>query len=136
MKKELFKIFENFTITDISEEVVAEIVNDLNNDSATLNSMFLSVLEVLEKALTGLNENEVVIANSHVEYILAMEFTAKAVQLIMKHKKHLIKLEPTVAESIKLNTSSIINAVETISKLQAERLKSLEPEELLIALTT
>lgn len=136
MKKELFKIFENFTIEDVNEEVVAEIITDLNNDSATLNSMFLSLLGVLEKALTGLNENEVVIANSNVEYILAMEFSAKAVQLVMKHKKHLIKLEPTVAESIKLNTSSIINAVDSITKIQAERLKGLEPEELLIALTT
>ena len=132
----MFKIFENFTIEDVNEEVVAEIITDLNNDSATLNSMFLSLLGVLEKALTGLNENEVVIANSNVEYILAMEFSAKAVQLVMKHKKHLIKLEPTVAESIKLNTSSIINAVDSITKIQAERLKGLEPEELLIALTT
>lgn len=132
----MFIIFENFTIEDVNEEVVAEIIKDLNNDSATLDSMFLSLLGVLEKALTGLKENEVVIANSHVEYILAMEFSAKAVQLVMKHKKHLIKLEPTVAESIKLNTSSIINAVNSITKIQAERLKGLEPEELLMALTT
>lgn len=54
----------------------------------------------------------------------------------MEHKKDLIKIEPTVIESIKLNTSSIINAVEKISKLQTKRLKGLEPEELLIALTT
>ena len=132
----MFKIFENFTINDVDEELVAEIITDLNNDSATLNSMFLSLLGVLEKALTGLNENEVVIANSDIEYILAMEFSAKAVQLVIEHKKDLIKIEPTVIESIKLNTSSIINAVEKISKLQAKRLKSLEPEELLIALTT
>ena len=136
MKKELFKIFENLTIEDVNEEVVAEIISDLNNDSASLNFMFLSLLEVLEKALNGLTENEVVIANSNVEYILAMEFSAKAVQLVMKHKKDLIKVEPTVIESIKLNTSSIINAVENISKLQAERLKGLEPEELLMVLTT
>ena len=132
----MFKIFENFTINDVDEELVTEIITDLNNDSATLNSMFLSLLGVLEKALTGLNENEVVIANSDIEYILAMEFSAKAVQLVIEHKKDLIKIEPTVIESIKLNTSSIINAVEKISKLQAKRLKSLEPEELLIALTT
>jgi len=132
----LFKIFENLTIEDVNEEVVAEIISDLNNDSASLNFMFLSLLEVLEKALNGLTENEVVIANSNVEYILAMEFSAKAVQLVMKHKKDLIKVEPTVIESIKLNTSSIINAVENISKLQAERLKGLEPEELLMILTT
>ena len=136
MKKELFKIFENLTIEDVNEEVVAEIISDLNNDSASLNFMFLSLLEVLEKALNGLTENEVVIANSDIEYILAMEFSAKAVQLVMKHKKDLIKVEPTVIESIKLNTSSIINAVENISKLQAERLKGLEPEELLMVLTT
>lgn len=132
----MFKIFENLTIEDVNEEVVAEIISDLNNDSASLNFMFLSLLEVLEKALNGLTENEVVIANSNVEYILAMEFSAKAVQLVMKHKKDLIKVEPTVIESIKLNTSSIINAVENISKLQAERLKGLEPEELLMILTT
>lgn len=132
----MFIIFENLTIEDVNEEVVAEIISDLNNDSASLNFMFLSLLEVLEKALNGLTENEVVIANSNVEYILAMEFSAKAVQLVMKHKKDLIKVEPTVIESIKLNTSSIINAVENISKLQAERLKGLEPEELLMVLTT
>lgn len=132
----MFIIFENLTIEDVNEEVVAEIISDLNNDSASLNFMFLSLLEVLEKALNGLTENEVVIANSNVEYILAMEFSAKAVQLVMKHKKDLIKVEPTVIESIKLNTSSIINAVENISKLQAERLKGLEPEELLMILTT
>lgn len=136
MKKELFKIFENFTIEDVNEEVVAEIVNDLNKDSATLNSMFLSTLEVLEKTLTALKENELVIANSHIEYILAMEFSAKAVQLIIEHKKDLIKIEPTKLEAIKLNTSSIINAIENISEIQTKRLKSLEPEELLIALTT
>lgn len=136
MKKELFKIFKNFNITDIPEEVVVEIVNDLNNDSATLNSMFLSLLGVLEKTLTELKENDVIIANSDVEYILAMEFSAKAVQLVIGNKKHLIKLEPTVEESIKLNTSSIINAVKNISEIQAERLKGLEPEELLISLTT
>ena len=132
----MFIIFENLTIEDVNEEVVAEIISDLNNDSASLNFMFLSLLEVLEKALNGLTENEVVIANSNVEYILAMEFSAKAVQLVMKHKKDLIKVEPTVIESIKLNTSSVINAVENISKLQAERLKGLEPEELLMVLTT
>lgn len=132
----MFKIFENFTIEDVDEELVAEIITDLNNDSATLNSMFLNLLEMLEDTLKRLLENNVVVANSDIEYILAMEFSAKAVQLVMKHKKHLIKLEPTVIESIKLNTSSIINAVEKISKLQTKRLKSLEPDELLIALTT
>ena len=132
----MFKIFENFTIEDVNEDVVAEIVNDLNKDSATLNSMFLSMLEVLEETLTELKENELVIANSHIEYILAMEFSAKAVQLIIEHKKDLIKLEPTKIEAIKLNTSSIINAVENISEIQTKRLKGLEPEELLMALTT
>ena len=98
--------------------------------------MFLSILEMLEDTLKKLLENNVVIANSDIEYILAFEFSSKTVQLVMEHKKDLIKIEPTVIESIKLNTSSIINAVEKISKLQAKRLKSLEPEELLIALTT
>ena len=132
----MFKIFENFTINDVNEELVAEIIEDLNNDSATLNSMFLSILGMLEDTLKKLLENNVVIANSDIEYILAFEFSAKTVQLVMKHKKDLIKIEPTVIESIKLNTSSIINAVDNISKLQSKRLKSLEPEELLIALTT
>ena len=132
----MFKIFENFTINDVDEELVDKIIEDLNNDSATLNSMFLSILEMLEDTLKKLLENNVVIANSDIEYILAFEFSSKTVQLVMEHKKDLIKIEPTVIESIKLNTSSIINAVEKISKLQAKRLKSLEPEELLIALTT
>ena len=132
----MFKIFEKYTIEDVPDEVVAEIIEDLNNDSANLNSMFLSLLEVLEGALTGLKENEVVIANSNVEYILAMEFSAKAVQLVIEHKKELIKTAPSTIEAIKLNTSSIINAVETISEIQAERLKNLDTGELLIALST
>lgn len=63
----MFKIFENFTINDVDEELVAEIIEDLNNDSATLNSMFLSILEMLEDTLKKLLENNVVIANSDIE---------------------------------------------------------------------
>ena len=39
-------------------------------------------------------------------------------------------------DSIIINAKSILNAVETIRKLQTEKLKELTPEELLIALTT
>lgn len=39
-------------------------------------------------------------------------------------------------DSILVNAKSILNAVETIRKLQTKKLKELTPEELLVALTT
>ena len=132
----MFIIFENFTIEDVPEEITTDIIEELNSDSASYNEMFLKILSFLEELLVEFKNSNTIIANSNIDYILAFEFSAKSVQLVIKHKKHLIKIEPSEVERLKLNTSSIINAVESISKIQAERLKDLEPDELLVALTT
>lgn len=133
---ELIKIFEKFTIEDVPDIVESEIIKDLNSNTDVLNSMLLDVLNILDDALTELNKEEGIIANSHIEYILAMELTAKSILLVIKHKKDLIKIEPSRVEAIKINASSIINAVEQISEIQSQRIKKLDVEELLVVLTS
>ena len=61
---------------------------------------------------------------------------AKHLVLIIEHEKEDLKILSSEIESILINAKSILNAVETIRKLQTKKLKELTPEELLIALTT
>lgn len=61
---------------------------------------------------------------------------AKHLVLIIEHEKEDLKILSSEMESILINAKSILNAVETIRKLQTKKLKELTPEELLIALTT
>ena len=55
---------------------------------------------------------------------------------MLEQEEGFIKVAPSEKESIIVNCSSILNAVETISEIQPERLKKLNTEELLVALTT
>lgn len=55
---------------------------------------------------------------------------------MLEQEEGFIKVAPSEKESIIINCSSILNAVETISEIQPERLKKLNTEELLVALTT
>ena len=61
---------------------------------------------------------------------------AKHLVLIIEHEKEDLKILSSEMKSILINAKSILNAVETIRKLQTKKLKELTPEELLIALTT
>lgn len=133
----MFKIFENLTIEDVPDLVINEIIKEINLDPTIYNKMFLKILASLEDLLRELNNDKSsVISNSFIEYIITFEFSAKSIQLVINDKKELIKIMPSEVESIKLNTSSIINAVEQIKKIQNERLGKLNPEELLVVLTT
>jgi len=133
----VFKIFENLTIEDVPDLVINEIIKEINLDPTIYNKMFLKILASLEDLLRELNNDKSsVISNSFIEYIITFEFSAKSIQLVINDKKELIKIMPSEVESIKLNTSSIINAVEQIKKIQNERLGKLNPEELLVVLTT
>lgn len=132
----MFIIFEKLAIEDVPEEIIEDIIKEFNEDPTSYNKVFLGILQLMEDLLIELKKDNLILAISVIEYITAFEFSAKTVQLVIKHKKHLLKIKPSEIESIKLNTSSIINAVKQIQNFQAERLKDLNPEEVLVALTT
>lgn len=90
----------------------------------------------LTETLEALEEGNSIIAASEIEVILAMEFTAKNLVLIIENEKEEFKILPAELDSILVNAKSILNAVATIRKLQTKKLKELTPEELLVALTT
>ncbi len=58
------------------------------------------------------------------------------INTIQAIEKEDLKILSSEMDSILVNAKSILNAVETIRKLQTKKLKELTPEELLIALTT
>ena len=136
MLKELFRIFENFTLENVPEEIKSDIKKEFNSDPSGYSNFLLSCLSFLNDLLTELNKNDKVLANSIIDYVLAFEFSAKSIKLMLEQEEEVIKITPSEKESIIINCSSILNAVETISELQAERLKKLNTEELLVALTT
>ena len=132
----MFKIFENYTLEDVPSVVKKDMIKTLNTEGAEFNSFLVQALRLLTETLEALEEGNSIIAASEIEVILAMEFTAKNLVLIIENEKEEFKILPAELDSILVNAKSILNAVETIRKLQTKKLKELTPEELLIALTT
>ena len=98
--------------------------------------MVNNAVEIETAIIDELEEGNSIIASSNIDYILAFEFSAKSIKLMLEQEEGFIKVAPSEKESIIINCSSILNAVETISELHAERVKKLNTEELLVALTT
>ena len=134
--KELFKIFEKYTLEDVPSAVKEDMITTLNTEATEFNSFLIYSLTILNDVIEELEKGNTIIAASNVDYILAFEFMAKNLVLIVEHKKEDLKINSSELESILINAKSILNAVESIRKLQTEKLKDLTPEELLIALTT
>lgn len=132
----MFKIFENYTLENVPSKVKEEMITVLNTEGTEFNSFLIQSLKMLTETIRGLEEGNSIIATSVIEVILAMEFTAKNLVLIIEHEQEEIKILPAEVDSILVNAKSILNAVERIRKLQAENLKELTPEDLLVALTT
>lgn len=129
-------IFEDYTLEDVPSVVKSEMIEQINTEGTEFNSFLLQALEMLTATIEKLEEGTSVIAASNMDYILAFEFAAKNLVLLIEHERQEFKILPSELESILINAKSVLNAVETISKLQSENLKELTPEELLIVLTT
>ena len=136
MKKELFKILEDYTLEDVPTEVKEDMIRILNTEGTEFNSFLIQALGMLTDVIEGLEEGNSIVATSVIDVILAIEYSAKNIVVLIEQEKEEIKILPSEKESLLINTKSILNAVETIRKLQTEKLKELTPEELLIALTT
>ena len=134
--KELFKIFEKYTLEDVPSAVKEDMITTLNTEATKFNSFLIYSLTILNDVIEELEKGNTIIAASNVDYVLAFEFMAKNLVLVIEHKKEDLKINSSELDSILINAKSILNAVETIRKLQTEKLKDLTPEELLIALTT
>lgn len=132
----MFKIFEDYTIEDVPSVVKEEMITTINTEGTDFNSFLLKTLSLLTWLIEELEKGSSIIASSNVDYILAFEFTAKNLILLKEHEGASFKIDVNELESIIINCKSIINAVERIKELQAERLKELTPEELLVVLTT
>lgn len=136
MKKELFKILEDYTLKDVPTEVKEDMIKILNTEGTEFNSFLIQVLGMLTDVIEGLEEGNSIVATSVIDVILAIEYSAKNIVVLIEQEKEEIKILPSEKESILINAKSILNAVDIIRNLQTERLKELTPEELLIALTT
>lgn len=131
----MFKILEEYTLKDVPTEVKEDMIKILNTEGTEFNSFLIQALRMLTDVIEGLEERNSIVATSVIDVILAIEYSAKNIVVLIEQEKEEIKILPSEKESFLINAKSILNAVETIRKLQA-KLKELTPEELLIALTT
>ena len=132
----MFKITVEYTLEDVPTVVKSELVKTLNTEGTEFNSFLIQALRMLTDVIEGLEEGNSIVATSVIDVILAIEYSAKNIVVLIEQEKEEIKILPSEKESLLINAKSILNAVETIRKLQAKKLKELTPEELLIALTT
>ena len=135
LKKELIIIFEDYTITDVPTVVKNELITKINTEGTEFNSFLVATLRILTEVIEELEEGYSIIASSNIEYIVAIEFTAKTIVLLIEHEGASFKIDVNELESILINCKSMINAVDRIQELQATKLKELTPEEMLVVLT-
>ena len=132
----MFNIYENYTIEDVPIPVKEEMITTINTEGTKFNSFLINVLKMLTGVIEELEESNSVIAISTVDVILAFEYMAKNVTLLIEHEEESFKLVPSELESILINTKSILNAVGRIKEVQTNNIKKLNPEEMLVVLTT
>ena len=132
----MFKIDKDFTIEDVPEELKKELLKAINSDGTNFNSFLLGALRVFDSMITQLKETNSIVAISEIDFILAFEFSAKHIIQLLETEEASITTAPSTVESIIINCKAILNAVETVKELQANKIKNLTPEELLVVLTT
>lgn len=132
----MFNIYENYTIEDVPIPVKEEMITTINTEGTKFNSFLINVLKMLTGVIEELEESNSVIAISTVDVILAFEYMAKNVTLLIEHEEESFKLVPSELESILINTKSILNAVGRIKEVQTNNIKKLNTEEMLVVLTT
>lgn len=132
----MFKILEDYTLKDVPTEVKEDMIKILNTEGTKFNSFLIQALRMLTDVIEGLEERNSIVATSVIDVILAIEYSAKNIVVLIEQEKEEIKILPSEKESLLINAKSILNAVETIRNLQTKKLKELTPEELLIVLTT
>lgn len=132
----MFKIIENYTLEEVPDVFKNEMITIINTEGTDYNSFLLAVLNMLTDVIDILEEGTSVIASSNAEDILAFEFTAKTITLLIEHERTSFKIVPSELESININCKSILNAVGRIKELQTDNIKKLDPEDLLTVLST
>ena len=129
-------MLEDYTLKDVPTEVKEDMIKILNTEGTKFNSFLIQALRMLTDVIEGLEERNSIVATSVIDVILAIEYSAKNIVVLIEQEKEEIKILPSEKESLLINAKSILNAVETIRNLQTKKLKELTPEELLIVLTT
>ena len=132
----MLKILKDYTIEDVPTVVKNEMITTINTEGTDFNSFLLTVLKMLTETIEELEKGTSVIAGSTIDVILAFQFTAKNVTLLIEHEEDQFKILPSEVDSININCKSILNAVDRIKELQATNIKKLNPEEILVVLTT
>ena len=132
----MLKILKDYTIEDVPTVVKNEMITTINTEGTDFNSFLLTVLKMLTETIEELEKGTSVITSSTIDVILAFQFTAKNVTLLIEHEEDQFKILPSEVDSININCKSILNAVDRIKELQATNIKKLDPEEMLVVLTT
>ena len=93
-------------------------------------------LEVLDETITKLKEGNSLVASSVIHIILFIDFIASSILDLTEAEEEHIKLPTSELETLRINCRSINNAVEKVAELQVNKLKTLEPKDVLVAFTT
>ena len=99
----MFKIFENYTLEDVPSAVKEDMITTLNTEATKFNSFLIYSLTILTDVIEELEKGNTIIAASNVDYILAFEFMAKNLVLVIEHKKEDLKINSSELDSILIN---------------------------------
>lgn len=125
-------MYDNFTLKLFPDEVILKLIYDINQDPKGYEELLSSALKVEDVIFNFLSESNSILSDEIFTDILGDLYYAKMWIELIKHKRHLLKIEPSEIDSIKSKAESIIETHNSICEVQAERLRNLTTEELLL----
>ena len=115
MKKELFKILEDYTLKDVPTEVKEDMIRILNTEGTEFNSFLIQALGMLTDVIEGLEEGNSIVATSVIDVILAIEYSAKNIVVLIEQEKEEMKetlnSEATEFNSFLIRTLSFLTEI-------------------------
>lgn len=119
---------------EVPEDIHKLIISDVNDKGLIFNDMLLSCLGFLNEVITIQSEENILLANSTIDYILTSEVVTTNLLEVFEVKPDSIKINDKLKDMLIINSKSILNAIGIIRNFQQDRLKEAEPEEILLAL--
>lgn len=125
-------MYDNFSLKSFPEEAVLQLINGINQDPEGHKELLSVSLKAEDIVFSFFSESSWFLSDEVFNDILGDIIQAKTWLELIKYKRHLLKLEPSEIDSIKLKAESIIETHNSICEIQAERLRNLTTEELLL----
>lgn len=130
-------MFKDLIYKNVDSEEINNLVKIINEEGSEFNHFLLFHLDVINTSIEELSSGRTkIIELSAVKDLVGTLYLAKRIEAIFSERTEDIKIDSSIADSIKINAESIVNGIEKIADLQKKNMLEVPSGVLFIYLTT